>query len=137
MTASLASLSPDFGLSLEQLRGRQNAKWNKYGADVIPAWVAEMDFEPSPAIQEAVDRLARTHDYGYPLRAGDKAELTVSQAFVKRMQARFGWAPERSTGLPCRAAFPTWSPSARRIASRPISTTTLASTPRIAGPAID
>lgn len=89
MPAPLAT--SDFGLSLERLRGRQNAKWKKYGSDVIPAWVAEMDYEPSPAIQEAVERLARTHDYGYPLRDGDKAELIVSQAFAKRMQARFNW----------------------------------------------
>jgi cysteine-S-conjugate beta-lyase len=96
MSAMSAPLSkvptePDLGLSLERLRGRQNAKWRQYGSDVIPAWVAEMDFEPSPAIQEAVDRLARTHDYGYPLRGGERAELAVAQAFVKRMQARFGW----------------------------------------------
>lgn len=98
MPAPLATT--DFGLSLESLRGRQNAKWKKYGSDVIPAWIAEMDFEPSPAIQEAVERLARTHDYGYPLRNGNKAELIVTEAFIKRMETRFGWKTDAALVQP-------------------------------------
>ena len=31
-------------LSLERLRLRRSAKWARYPADVLPAWVAEMDF---------------------------------------------------------------------------------------------
>lgn len=96
----MPATAQDFGLSLDRLRGRQNSKWNKYGPDIIPAWVAEMDFEPAPAIQRAVERLAETHDYGYPLRNGDRAELAVSRAFVDRMQQRFGWKPELSLVQP-------------------------------------
>lgn len=31
-------------LSLESLRRRRSAKWAKYPPEVLPAWVAEMDF---------------------------------------------------------------------------------------------
>lgn len=84
----------NFTLSLDVLRGRQGAKWNRYGKDVIPAWVADMDFLPAPAIQQAVERLTQIQDYGYPQRDGDRAEFAVSRAFAARMKNRFGWAPD-------------------------------------------
>ena len=52
-------------ISLASLRQRTSAKWRVYEPDVIPAWVAEMDFplaEPiTAALHEAVDR----SDVGY------------------------------------------------------------------------
>lgn len=99
MSSSRAAASK-FTLPIDTLRSRQSAKWLRYGADVIPAWVADMDFLPAPAIQEAVERLVRTQDYGYPQRDGDRAELAVSRAFAARMQARFGWQADVSLTLP-------------------------------------
>ena len=80
-----------FELSQRALLARRNAKWNQYDADVIPAWVADMDFAVAAPIQAAIERIVRDVDYGYPLRNGDKADRLVANAFAIRMKSRFGW----------------------------------------------
>ncbi len=41
-------------------------KWNKYkGADVIPAWVADMDFKSPPCVIEALQRRVAEGVFGY------------------------------------------------------------------------
>ena len=59
-----------FELSQSALQARRNAKWNQYDADVIPAFVADMDFAVAAPIQAAIERIVRDGDYGYPLRDG-------------------------------------------------------------------
>ncbi len=83
-----------FELSLDELRSRRGAKWNLYPADVLPAWVADMDYLVAPEIHEAIRRSVEQQDYGYPYRTG---EDTLVAAFVERMQNRFDWTvdPER------------------------------------------
>ncbi len=77
-----------FELSMDTLRGRRGAKWNLYGKDVVPAWVADMDYTVAPVVQEVIERTTRTGDYGYPWRTGDE---TLQAAFAYRMKERFGW----------------------------------------------
>lgn len=89
-----------FELSTAALRARRNSKWNRYGGDVIPAWVAEMDFSVAPPIQEAVGRIYEQMDYGYPLRNGTRADLAVSNAFSARMKACFDWEVDPELVLP-------------------------------------
>jgi cystathionine beta-lyase len=81
----------DFELSQPALRARRNAKWNQYGPDVLPAFVAEMDFSVAAPIQSAIERIVRDGDYGYPLRDGQRADRAVAHAFVNRMKSCFGW----------------------------------------------
>ncbi len=70
----------------EELRHRYSGKWTNYPEDVLPLWVADMDFPASEEILSALrERTARR--IGYPPRNGD-AELI--QAIIER-QARFGW----------------------------------------------
>ena len=38
-------------LSLEELRQRRSEKWRRYPADVLPAWVAELDFPLAPPVE--------------------------------------------------------------------------------------
>jgi cystathionine beta-lyase len=80
-----------FELSQSALQARRNAKWNQYEADVIPAFVADMDFAVAAPIQAAIERIVRDRDYGYPLRDGEKADNLVAKAFSMRMKSRFGW----------------------------------------------
>lgn len=80
-----------FELSQSALQARRNAKWNQYDADVIPAFVADMDFAVAAPIQAAIERIVRDGDYGYPLRDGEKADGLVANAFAERMKSRFGW----------------------------------------------
>ncbi|MBS1845181.1 MAG: cystathionine beta-lyase, partial [Actinobacteria bacterium] len=50
-----ASLNPELTeLSLETLRLRRSAKWRFYDPDVLPAFVAEMDFPLAPAVKIAL-----------------------------------------------------------------------------------
>lgn len=81
----------DFELGLPALRARRNTKWNQYGPDVLPAFVAEMDFSVAKPIQSAIERIVREGDYGYPMRDGQRADRAVANAFVSRMKSRFGW----------------------------------------------
>ena len=54
-----------FVLGADQLRARGGGKWKKYSSDVIPAFVADMDFGVAPGVQDAVKRFTDTQDYGY------------------------------------------------------------------------
>jgi cystathionine beta-lyase len=61
----------DFDAPVER-RGTRSLKWDAakrfYGRDdVIPMWVADMDFAAPPAVAEAVLRRAAHAVYGYPL----------------------------------------------------------------------
>jgi cystathionine beta-lyase len=77
--------------TIADLRRRRGAKWERHPGDVLPCWVAEMDAPLAPPIQRAMRRLVDNQEYGYPLRENDRAELAVSRAFARRMQARFDW----------------------------------------------
>ncbi len=81
----------DFLMAKEVLLSRSNAKWRQYEADVIPAFVADMDFAVAPAIRAAIRRSVDLDDYGYPMRDGQKADVAVAEAFARRMKRLYGW----------------------------------------------
>ena len=67
---------------------RNGEKWGRYGEDVIPAWVADMDYPIAEPIRAALaDAVARS-DLGYPL-AAKKTPLPLLAA--ERMAAH--WKP--------------------------------------------
>jgi cystathionine beta-lyase len=68
------------------LRARRTNKWHKFPPDVLPAWVADMDFGVAPSITAALERLTQDQEYGYAARDG-----VLAAAFVRRMEQRFGW----------------------------------------------
>ncbi|HLH67665.1 MAG TPA: PatB family C-S lyase [Candidatus Dormibacteraeota bacterium] len=82
-------MDPIPALPVETMRARRGIKWHRYPDDVLPAWVADMDFPVAPPVQAAVSRVVEQMDYGYPWRA---EEAGVEAAFVDRMRERFGWA---------------------------------------------
>src|SRR3954454_20537710 len=90
----------DFELSQSALRARRNSKWNQYGPDILPAWVAEMDFSVAAPIQSAIERIVREGDYGYPMRNGERADRAAAHAFANRMKSRFGWEVSPDLVLP-------------------------------------
>ena len=90
----------DFELSQGALRARRNAKWNQYGADVIPAWVADMDFTVAKPIRSAIERIVHDDDFGYPLRDGERADRAAALAFVERMKSRYGWEVSSDLVIP-------------------------------------
>ena len=90
----------DFELSQPALRARRNSKWNQYDPDVLPAFVAEMDFSVAAPIWSAIERVVGDGDYGYPLRDRQRADRAVAHAFVKRMKSRYGWEVSPDLVLP-------------------------------------
>ena len=73
----------------EQLRERHGNKWNRFEADVIPCWVADMDFALAPPIRELLQAALDRNEYGYPSKQNPIAEV-----FAERMSERFGWSPD-------------------------------------------
>ena len=51
-------------LPLESLRTRHSNKWNRFDDDVLPAWVADMDFALAPPIRECLASALERHDFG-------------------------------------------------------------------------
>jgi cystathionine beta-lyase len=79
-------------LDLSALHRRHSMKWRAYPPDVLPAWVAEMDFDIAPPIAAAVrDSLARGGDFGY---AVDLVAPELSEAFSGFAARRWGWRVE-------------------------------------------
>ncbi len=81
----------DLVLSEAELRARGGGKWRKYPSDVLPAWVADMDFNVAPSVQSSLQRFVDRQDYGYGL-PGDYDALF--EAFAKWMSHRYGWSPD-------------------------------------------
>jgi cystathionine beta-lyase len=86
-----------FVLPIETLRRRRGIKWHRYPDDVLPAWVADMDFTVPEPVQRAILGVVEQSDYGYPGRAHGEG---VEAAFADRMHDRFGWRPDPALILP-------------------------------------
>ena len=71
-------------------RGTGAMKWDKYaGRDVIPMWVAEMDFRAPPAVIVALEQRAQHGVFGY---TDPPAEL--NEAIVAYLDRTYGWRIE-------------------------------------------
>jgi cystathionine beta-lyase len=82
----------DFSEQIDR-RGTHCAKWDMIGDlyglspdDALPMWVADMDFRPPAAVQEALERMLRHGVYGY---FGD--ERAYRDAIGWWMANRHGW----------------------------------------------
>jgi len=68
-------------------RGTDSQKWQKYAdRDVLPLWVADMDFQAPPAVLEALHRRVDHGVFGY----ARPVKSTVA-AFVDALATRYGW----------------------------------------------
>ncbi len=70
------------------LRRRSGAKWSHYPAHVLPAWVADMDFEIAAPIRDALAGRLVARDLGYP------GAHRLQALFVERAAERYQWAIE-------------------------------------------
>ena len=61
----------DFDRPIDR-RETSSAKWEKYrGRDVIPMWVADMDFATAPVVIDELERRIRHGVYGYTVPPAD------------------------------------------------------------------
>jgi len=66
---------------------KYDERYQKFGmADVIPLWVADMDFRVAPAIVEALSKRAEQGIFGYTSRPA-----SYNEAFVDWQRERHGW----------------------------------------------
>jgi cystathionine beta-lyase len=87
---------PAFDPPMTWLRQKQGVKWRRPGPDLIPAWVADMDFPVAAPIRAALTAMIDRGDLGYP----DWAERPLADVFSDRMKRRFGWdAPSEHVRL--------------------------------------
>jgi cystathionine beta-lyase len=78
-------------LSASEMHRSSRIKWKLFGPDVLPAWVADMDFPVAPPVHRAILELVERHDLGYhyvPLSP------QLRDALVSRMAERFSWQVE-------------------------------------------
>src|SRR5205807_9220770 len=76
---------PEFDdVSLERLRRRSSSKWTRFDPDVLPAWIAEMDFALAPSIQKRLAEAIELGDTGYA------SEGLLAASFVD-FARRFEW----------------------------------------------
>jgi cysteine-S-conjugate beta-lyase len=78
-------MSYDFDRVIDR-RQTESHKWHKYPPDVLPLWVADMDFRsPEPVIRALRERVEHGV-FGYGLEQPEFYEV-----FLDRLQKRYGW----------------------------------------------
>jgi len=77
----------DFDRILDR-RNTTSLKWDRYkGRDVLPLWVADMDFQAPPPVLEVLHRRVDHGVFGYSVPGEE-----LVHAVVNRLQGRYGWS---------------------------------------------
>ncbi|MFC5302114.1 MalY/PatB family protein [Azospira restricta] len=135
-------MSDPFGFDrVVDFAGGDSVKWNRYaGSDVLPLWIADMDFAAPPAVTEALQQRVAQGVFGYA-----EPSPALVAAVLGHLEREYGWRidadwlvwlPGLVSGLniACRAvadgvltATPVYPPflSAPRFAGRPLATVPL------------
>lgn len=80
----------DFSMLVDR-RGGDSVKWNHFSTDdIVPLWVADMDFPAAPAIQEALQRRVDHGVFGYA-----KVDEDYYDAIVSWQRRRHHWDVDR------------------------------------------
>jgi cysteine-S-conjugate beta-lyase len=68
-------------------RNSNSFKWSRYAnPDIIPAWVADMDFKAAPPILEAMHRVTDHGVFGY-----SHAPAELNEVVIERLRTRHHW----------------------------------------------
>lgn len=89
---------------LIERRGTGCVKWDESLNDVIPLWVADMDFAVAPAILEAIRQRAKHPVFGYTFVQDDYYESVISW-----FNRRHGWTIQREWMLYTTGVVPAMS----------------------------
>jgi cystathionine beta-lyase len=79
--------------SLLDRRNTDSGKWRYYPEDVLPLWVADMDFvSPEPVIRALHERVAHGV-FGYPdnFIPPDQQVSVLAKILMQRLEERYGW----------------------------------------------
>ena len=75
-------------LEADTLRQKACNKWQKHPDDVLPLWVADMDFPIAEPIKAALREYPSTDNFGYTPPEGLPG---FKEAALERLQTRYGW----------------------------------------------
>lgn len=106
-------------MDFERVYDRRNdgsIKWSKYNEEVIPLWVADMDFEVAMPVRDALQRYVNTGIYGYAMPAAGLADI-VAEWLYSRYQWEIRkewivWLPSVLSGLGTAARYVSAAPYA-------------------------
>jgi len=87
---------PDNFDQLIDRRGTESFKWRMYPEDVLPLWVADMDFMSPEPVRRALRAVIDHGVFGYPRGLhGDATDLPeYAQTIVGRLRDRYAWHVE-------------------------------------------
>ena len=75
----------DFDTIIDR-RGTNSVKWKNYSEDVLPLWVADMDFAAPKPVQDALRSAVEHGIFGYEFPTKELRETVAS-----RMDRLYGW----------------------------------------------
>lgn len=90
-------------------RGTDASKW-EVGAEELPMWVADMDFQTAPEIREALSRRVEHGVFGYT-----EVPERWRQAYVNWWKKRHGFAMEGEALIFCTGVIPAISSAVRKL----------------------
>jgi cystathionine beta-lyase len=78
-------------------RGTDSIKWNLYDSDVLPLWIADMDFLTAPVVRDALRARVEHGIFGYVTEPAELREI-----LVERLHRLYAWdvTPEAFVFLP-------------------------------------
>jgi len=103
----------DFDRVIER-RHTESSKWRKYGEDVVPLWVADMDFaSPESVVGALRERVEHgVFGYGYNLERSPLHDL-----FADRLQKLYGWRVEPDAVVLIPGVIPGFNVACRALTS--------------------
>ena len=111
---SCDAVTYDFDRVIDRRR-TESAKWRKYGPDVLPLWVADMDFpSPEPVVRALIARVGHgVFGYGYNI----DAISPLHELVAARLEKLHGWrvSPEAVVLLP--GVIPAFNVACRVLAA--------------------
>jgi cystathionine beta-lyase len=104
-------MAHDFDRTIER-RHTASSKWRKYGPDILPLWVADMDFpSPEPVIRALRERVEHGI-FGYLL---EQPEFFA--VLTERLLARYGWRVSPDAVLLLPGVIPGFNVAGRAVAA--------------------
>lgn len=73
---------------IEHLRSLSGIKWTRFGPDVLPAWVADMDIQPPDCVTSKIASIVECGDFGYNLQAVEQ----LPETFAAWQKDNHGWS---------------------------------------------
>src|SRR5690606_3940508 len=91
-------------------KGTDSIKWDAAAADVLPMWIADMDFKTAPAIQAALQKRVAHGVFGYTLTPD-----RFFDAIIGWWQKRHGYALQKEWIRPVTGVIPALSAIVRAL----------------------